>query len=466
MPPMPPSPPVRARARPLAGAAARARARGRSRGREPIYNTRRGRVSAARTQQQRNLDGGDIMGRVPCCEKDNVKRGQWTPEEDNKLLSYITQYGTRNWRLIPKNAGTLARAPPPANAWLQQRRRSDRGVCCWNVGRVAAVREELPAAVDQLPPARPQARRVHRRRGADHHQAPLRRRQQVVGDRGAASGADGQRREEPLEHEAEEEAVRDGHRPRHAQVLLAPHGRDRHHAGAAAGGAPRRGRAGVLQGRDAPPPHQEAPLRLPLARRARRRRRRRQRVRARRALFPRRAAAPPAGRRHHRAHQARPVPRHHERSLHRLRRRRRRRALRPRGGQAVAARRHVRGARRDVRHVQPGGARARAGPGRVPVRRGLRGAGLRPRRRRRPGHVDVEPPEPVQRELRHRGGQAGVAGEGQRQRRQQRRRRRRRGRRQGQREGGSLRHVGPVRLRLRALGLARRAHESHGVAKL
>ncbi|KAJ3694959.1 hypothetical protein LUZ60_000336 [Juncus effusus] len=45
------------------------------------------------------------MGRMPCCEKDNVKRGQWTPEEDNKLSSYIAQYGTRNWRLIPKNAG-------------------------------------------------------------------------------------------------------------------------------------------------------------------------------------------------------------------------------------------------------------------------------------------------------------------------------------------------------------------------
>ncbi|GJN27307.1 hypothetical protein PR202_gb15320 [Eleusine coracana subsp. coracana] len=49
----------------------------------------------------------ESMGRVPCCEKDNVKRGQWTPEEDNKLLSYITQNGTRNWRLIPKNAGTF-----------------------------------------------------------------------------------------------------------------------------------------------------------------------------------------------------------------------------------------------------------------------------------------------------------------------------------------------------------------------
>nr|XP_020195298.1 transcription factor MYB80-like [Aegilops tauschii subsp. strangulata] len=45
------------------------------------------------------------MGRIPCCDKDNVKRGLWTPKEDDKLLSYITQYGTRNWRLIPKNAG-------------------------------------------------------------------------------------------------------------------------------------------------------------------------------------------------------------------------------------------------------------------------------------------------------------------------------------------------------------------------
>ncbi|KAJ4782989.1 Myb transcription factor [Rhynchospora pubera] len=45
------------------------------------------------------------MGRIPCCEKESVKRGQWTPEEDNKLASYIAQHGTKNWRLIPKNAG-------------------------------------------------------------------------------------------------------------------------------------------------------------------------------------------------------------------------------------------------------------------------------------------------------------------------------------------------------------------------
>lgn len=45
------------------------------------------------------------MGRIPCCEKDNVKRGQWTPEEDHKLSSYIAQHGTCNWRLIPKHTG-------------------------------------------------------------------------------------------------------------------------------------------------------------------------------------------------------------------------------------------------------------------------------------------------------------------------------------------------------------------------
>ncbi|KAM3390556.1 hypothetical protein ACQJBY_012261 [Aegilops geniculata] len=45
------------------------------------------------------------MGRIPCCDKDNLKSGLWTPEEDDKLISYIMQYGTRNWRLIPKNTG-------------------------------------------------------------------------------------------------------------------------------------------------------------------------------------------------------------------------------------------------------------------------------------------------------------------------------------------------------------------------
>ncbi|GKD28046.1 transcription factor MYB80 [Tanacetum coccineum] len=45
------------------------------------------------------------MGRIPCCEKESVKKGQWTPEGNHKQSSYIAQHGTRNWRLIPKNSG-------------------------------------------------------------------------------------------------------------------------------------------------------------------------------------------------------------------------------------------------------------------------------------------------------------------------------------------------------------------------
>ncbi|KAI5073660.1 hypothetical protein GOP47_0011673 [Adiantum capillus-veneris] len=45
------------------------------------------------------------MGRAPCCEKDSVKRGPWTPEEDAKLLSCVAQHGTGSWRTLPKKAG-------------------------------------------------------------------------------------------------------------------------------------------------------------------------------------------------------------------------------------------------------------------------------------------------------------------------------------------------------------------------
>ncbi|XP_031474218.1 transcription factor MYB41-like isoform X2 [Nymphaea colorata] len=45
------------------------------------------------------------MGRAPCCEKEGLKRGPWTPEEDKKLVDYIQKHGKGNWRTLPKNAG-------------------------------------------------------------------------------------------------------------------------------------------------------------------------------------------------------------------------------------------------------------------------------------------------------------------------------------------------------------------------
>ncbi|KAL5207235.1 hypothetical protein ABZP36_031670 [Zizania latifolia] len=46
------------------------------------------------------------MGRSPCCEKEaGLKKGPWTPEEDEKLLAYIDQHGHGCWRSLPSKAG-------------------------------------------------------------------------------------------------------------------------------------------------------------------------------------------------------------------------------------------------------------------------------------------------------------------------------------------------------------------------
>ncbi|KAJ4981221.1 hypothetical protein NE237_032058 [Protea cynaroides] len=45
------------------------------------------------------------MGRAPCCEKNGLKKGPWTPEEDQKLIDYIQKHGHGSWRTLPKNAG-------------------------------------------------------------------------------------------------------------------------------------------------------------------------------------------------------------------------------------------------------------------------------------------------------------------------------------------------------------------------
>ncbi|GAB2272725.1 hypothetical protein Dimus_007545 [Dionaea muscipula] len=47
------------------------------------------------------------MGRPPCCDKDGIKKGPWTPEEDIILVSYIQQHGPGNWRSVPANTGLL-----------------------------------------------------------------------------------------------------------------------------------------------------------------------------------------------------------------------------------------------------------------------------------------------------------------------------------------------------------------------
>ncbi|KAK9059056.1 hypothetical protein SSX86_021675 [Deinandra increscens subsp. villosa] len=45
------------------------------------------------------------MGRAPCCEKIGLKKGSWSEEEDQILISYIQQHGHPNWRALPRLAG-------------------------------------------------------------------------------------------------------------------------------------------------------------------------------------------------------------------------------------------------------------------------------------------------------------------------------------------------------------------------
>ncbi|KAI3447076.1 hypothetical protein Pfo_003741 [Paulownia fortunei] len=46
------------------------------------------------------------MGRAPCCDKTKVKRGPWSPEEDNTLKNYVEKHGTGgSWIALPQKAG-------------------------------------------------------------------------------------------------------------------------------------------------------------------------------------------------------------------------------------------------------------------------------------------------------------------------------------------------------------------------
>ncbi|CAN4115588.1 unnamed protein product [Withania somnifera] len=45
------------------------------------------------------------MGRKPCCSKEGLNKGAWTPLEDKILIDYIKVYGEGKWRNLPKRAG-------------------------------------------------------------------------------------------------------------------------------------------------------------------------------------------------------------------------------------------------------------------------------------------------------------------------------------------------------------------------
>jgi myb proto-oncogene protein len=45
------------------------------------------------------------MGRHLCCHKQKLRKGLWSPEEDEKLMRYVTTHGHGRWSAVPKHAG-------------------------------------------------------------------------------------------------------------------------------------------------------------------------------------------------------------------------------------------------------------------------------------------------------------------------------------------------------------------------
>ncbi|KAI4313806.1 hypothetical protein L6164_026756 [Bauhinia variegata] len=45
--------------------------------------------------------------RKPCCDKQDMNKGAWSKQEDQKLIDYIQKHGEGCWRTLPQAAGLL-----------------------------------------------------------------------------------------------------------------------------------------------------------------------------------------------------------------------------------------------------------------------------------------------------------------------------------------------------------------------
>ncbi|TKY52940.1 Transcription factor RAX3 [Spatholobus suberectus] len=102
------------------------------------------------------------MGRAPCCDKANVKKGPWSPEEDEILKEYIEKHGTGgNWIALPQKAGLKRCGKSCRLRWLNYLRPNlkhgefsedeDRTICTLfaSIGsRWSIIASQLPGRTD------------------------------------------------------------------------------------------------------------------------------------------------------------------------------------------------------------------------------------------------------------------------------------------------------------------------------
>ncbi|XP_061944039.1 transcription repressor MYB5-like [Populus nigra] len=81
---------------------------------------------------------------TPCCSKVGIKKGPWTPEEDELLANYIRKEGQGRWRTLPKRAGLLRCGKSCRLRWMNYLRPSVKR------GRIAPDEEDLILRLHRL----------------------------------------------------------------------------------------------------------------------------------------------------------------------------------------------------------------------------------------------------------------------------------------------------------------------------
>ncbi|XVF06606.1 hypothetical protein REPUB_Repub06bG0063700 [Reevesia pubescens] len=81
---------------------------------------------------------------TPCCSKVGIKKGPWTPEEDEVLANYIKKEGEGRWRTLPKRAGLLRCGKSCRLRWMNYLRPSVKR------GRIAPDEEDLILRLHRL----------------------------------------------------------------------------------------------------------------------------------------------------------------------------------------------------------------------------------------------------------------------------------------------------------------------------
>ncbi|TXG73054.1 hypothetical protein EZV62_001633 [Acer yangbiense] len=81
---------------------------------------------------------------TPCCSKVGLKRGPWTPEEDELLSTYIKKEGEGRWRTLPKRAGLLRCGKSCRLRWMNYLRPSVKR------GQIAPDEEDLILRLHRL----------------------------------------------------------------------------------------------------------------------------------------------------------------------------------------------------------------------------------------------------------------------------------------------------------------------------